>query len=162
MKQIILYASIVFFLSMCKHTNVEPPKTRAGPTDKRDLFVGTYKVISETPNYYFTCSKFDTLDKQTWVRFHNICNLFNMEFNVFLSNGFANQLTGIPSYFIIIDKFHDRWSFGVYGNDSIRNVNRIVNDTFRMYYRLHNTPWHQFDTAYMDKYFLMVAVRDWG
>jgi len=145
---------------MCKDKIDDPPKLPTLPIDKRDLFVGTYKVISDTPNYYFTCSKFDTLDNQTWIRFNNFCNLFNMEFRVY-DNVFDKNELQFPLYFPIIDKFKNRWSFGVYFSDSIYNNNKIVNDTFRIYYRLHNTPWHtQDDTVYMNKLFPMVAVRE--
>ena len=145
---------------MCKDKIDDPPKPSTLPIDKRDLFLGTYKVISDTPNYYFTCTKFDTLG-QTWVRLKNICNLFNMEFNEYQNVGEINQLSGLPAYFPIKDKFNKRWSFGVYANDSIRNVNRIVNDTFRLYYRLQNMPWYGVDkTSYLNKMFLLVAVRE--
>jgi len=145
---------------MCKDKIDDPPKTSTLPIDKRDLFVGTYKVISETPNYSFTCSKFDTLN-QTWLRFNNVCNLFNMEFNEFQNVGDINQLTGVPVFFPIRDKYNNRWSFGLYANDTIRNVNRIVNDTLRLYYGIQNTPWYgEDDTTYFNQKILMVAVRE--
>jgi len=159
MKRIIIGFVVLLVLNQCKKEKTLPIISN-GPIDKRDLFVGTYKVISDTPNYYFTCSKFDTLN-QTWVRLNNVCNLFNMEFNEYQNVGEINQLSGLPAYFPIRDKYNKRWSFGVYSNDSVRNVNRIVNDTFRLYYRLQNTPWYGEDnTFYVDKMTLMVAVKE--
>ncbi|MDI1234614.1 MAG: hypothetical protein PSX81_10055 [bacterium] len=154
--RIYLLIFLIFTLSNCKDN--PPSPINPVSTDKRDLFTGNYKVISENPNYYFKCSKFDTLN-QTWIRFNNICNLFNMEFMV-NENAFDKNVLQFPLYFPISDKFENRWSFGVYTNDSTYNNNKIVNDTFRIYYRLHNTPWHTADdTAYIDKYYLMVAVK---
>jgi len=157
MKYLIATFLLLIFLTQCKKETKQPEVHIK--SDIRDNFIGTYSVISETPNYIFTISKVDSMQQQ-WFKIKNICNLFDMVF-VAQQDYTPKNFLGFPTYFPIIDKFNNRWDFGVYSNDSIRNVNLIVNDTFRLYYRIQNTPWHiDDDTTYFNKKFLMVAVRN--
>ena len=153
------YLTIVLLMLIINSCQPDEPPPIVEDTDRRTQFVGTYKVIDANPNYYFTINKLDTLG-QTWLSIKNFANLFDFKYRSLKNLDPSNRLD-FQSFFPIIDhKFKHQWSFKVYGNDTIRNTSLLVNDTLRVYYRIHNTPWYgEDDTTYIDKYILKTAVK---
>jgi hypothetical protein len=153
------YLTIFLLLLLISSCQPDEPPPIVEDIDRRTQFVGTYRVNNVSEPYTFTISKLDTLE-QTWVRVNNFANMFDIKFKMNQNENPKNEIT-FPSYFPIIDtKFNHKWSFAVYGNDTIRSNSLLVNDTLRIYFRVHNTPWYgEDDTTYTDKYELHIGVK---
>jgi hypothetical protein len=153
------YLTIVLLMLIINSCQPDEPPPIVEDTDRRTQFVGTYRVNNVSEPYTFTISKLDTLE-QTWVRVNNFANMFDFSFLVNKSTTPTNSLVFDNNNPILDNKFKHKWWFGVYSNDTIMNNLLLVNDTLRIYFRVHNTPWYgEDDTTYTDKYELHIGVK---
>lgn len=146
----------LLLLCSCEHSSGEYKST-----DRRDQFVGTYRVVNTNPQYEYEISKLDS-NGQAWMRVKNFANLFDMKYR-FEDITIPNNILNFEAYDAgdpIRDKYNNRWTFAVYHNPSIPDNALLHQDTLKVYFRIQNALWwFDDDTVAIDKYYLHTAVK---
>lgn len=153
---IIFTLSTVLFLASCEP---DPPKPNVSIKDRRDQFIGFYKV--KHGNYYYTLfvDKLDSVGKQ-FIIVKNFNNNFN--FITFFDGGLLpyNYLDMHFPYPAYTNFNRKRFAISYNNNDTIPNLNLLVNGRINLYYEIHNAPWWGEDwIPFKDSFYYDIAIK---
>jgi hypothetical protein len=155
MKQLVGILFLIVLVAGCKKDKTPTPEPTPAPT-KWEALTGTYKVFDITGVFLYEMELSRVKETDT-LKIINFDGEFDLLEKQLYSSSYPYAFTIWPNE-AIVDDVGNRWDIMGYGTD--QTYNNLVNDTIRMFFLKHNTPyWWNDGTTYSYSECKQIAVK---